>query len=119
MRAERAWGERRLRESYDTYESALREATRVGVPRLIVEVADSWGNALIADGSLDKATEVVGQVASWADSDFRCALLTAALHRALGNRGAWEKALANARALAGQRAIPGSIATFSHAQALR
>jgi DNA-binding winged helix-turn-helix (wHTH) protein/tetratricopeptide (TPR) repeat protein len=119
LRAERAWGERRLRESYDAYESALREATRVGVPRFIVEVADSWGNALIADGSLDKATEVVGQVASWADSDFRCALLTAALHRALGNRGAWEKALANARALAGQRAIPGAIATFSHAQAWR
>lgn len=109
IRAEHAWSERRLRDSYAHYESALREATRTGVPRLITEVADSWGNALIADGSLDKATAVVGQIAAWADSDFRCALLTAKLHRALGNRAAWENALAKARALAGERAIPGSV----------
>lgn len=113
INAEQAWAERRRSDSYREYADALARASDLGVPRHVAVVANSYGNALISDGAIDEAAAVVGQVAAWADSDFDCALLTARLHRAIGNRSAWERAMANARTLAGERRIPDSIATFT------
>jgi DNA-binding winged helix-turn-helix (wHTH) protein/tetratricopeptide (TPR) repeat protein len=111
--AEHAWAERRRADSYREYAKALARAGDLGVPLHIAVVANSWGNALISDGALDEAATVVGQVAAWADSDYDCAVLTARLHRAFGNRSAWERALEHARELAGERRIPDSVATFT------
>src|SRR5690606_35721615 len=109
--AEQAWAERRREDSYREYANALPLANDYGVPIHVAIVANSWGNALISDGAIDEAASVVGQVAAWADRDYDCAVLTARLHRAFGNRSAWERALARARDLAGERRIPDSAAT--------
>jgi Flp pilus assembly protein TadD len=70
----------------------------------------SWGTTLIAAGELDAAGSVVGRVARWSNTDFACAVLQANLYRALGRQAAWEAALAHARTLAGERALPASAA---------
>jgi DNA-binding winged helix-turn-helix (wHTH) protein len=116
--AEQAWAERRREDSYREYATALALASDFGVPVHIVTVANSWGNALISDGAVDEAASVVGQVAAWAARDYDCAVLTARLHRAFGNRSAWERALALARDLAGERRIPDSVATFAASSAV-
>lgn len=108
--AEHAWGERRREAAAEAYADALRMAERETVPADIAEVSVSWGNALIAEGELEAAAAVVGRVARWAADDFACALLQARLYRALGQASAWRSALAQVRALAGERPIPPGIA---------
>ncbi|MET0230456.1 MAG: hypothetical protein ABW186_05945, partial [Rhodanobacteraceae bacterium] len=88
---------------------ALTLAERSAVPADIATVGVSWGTTLISEGQLDAAGPVVGRVARWAESDFSCAVLQANLYRALGQSAAWESALAQARALAGERAVPASV----------
>lgn len=97
------------------YRLALARASDFGVPMHLAAVVQSWGNALIADGALDEATAVVGRVVGFAATDFDCAVLTARLHRALGNRDAWRDAVERARALAGERQLPPTVATFDAA----
>ena len=107
-RAEQVWGERRRDAAAAAYGEALTLAERSAVPADIAMVGVSWGTTLIAEGELDAASPVVGRVARWAGSDFSCAVLQANLYRALGQSVAWEAALAQARALAGERAVPPS-----------
>lgn len=97
------------------YRLALARASDFGVPMHLAAVVQSWGNALIGDGALDEATAVVGRVVGFATTDFDCAVLTARLHRALGNRDAWRDAVERARALAGERPLPPTVATFDAA----
>jgi predicted Zn-dependent protease len=94
------------------YQTALARASRLGVPMHLVAVVLSYAEALIAEGALDDAAAIVGQVSAMAASDFDCALLTARLHQALGNRVAWRDAVAHARALAGERRMPPAIGRF-------
>jgi DNA-binding winged helix-turn-helix (wHTH) protein/tetratricopeptide (TPR) repeat protein len=94
------------------YQTALARASRLGVPMHLVAVVLSYAEALIAEGALDDAAAIVGQVSAMAASDFDCALLTARLHQALGNRDAWRDAVAHARALAGERRMPPAIGRF-------
>jgi hypothetical protein len=91
------------------YEHALAQAEQAGVPADIVEVAVSWGNALIEAGSTERASVVVGRVQRWADTDFPSSLVQARLYRALGQEEAWRTALQRARRLAGERPIPPSV----------
>ena len=107
-RAEQAWGERRREAAATAYAEALSLAERNAVPADIAAVGVSWGTTLIAEGEIDAAGPVVGRVARWADSDFSCAVLQATLYRALGQSSAWDAALAQARSLAGERAVPSS-----------
>ena len=108
-RAEQAWGERHRDAAAAAYGEALTLAERSAVPADIATVGVSWGTTLISEGQLDAAGPVVGRVARWAESDFSCAVLQANLYRALGQSAAWESALAQARALAGERAVPASV----------
>jgi len=108
-RAEQAWGERHRDAAATAYGEALTLAERSAVPADIATVGVSWGTTLISEGQLDAAGPVVGRVARWAESDFSCAVLQANLYRALGQSAAWESALAQARALAGERAVPASV----------
>jgi uncharacterized protein HemY len=80
------------------------------VPADTADVVVSYSNGLIAEGELDRASAVVGQVARWAERDFRCALLQVRYYRALGEADAWQAALARARGLAGERVIPAALA---------
>jgi DNA-binding winged helix-turn-helix (wHTH) protein/tetratricopeptide (TPR) repeat protein len=111
-RAEQLVAERQRTPAYSEYDRALELAAQGSVPADIAEVATSYGTALLAEGQLERATAVVGQAARWADRDFGCALLQARLYKALGQRQAWETALAHARALAGDREIPRDVADF-------
>jgi DNA-binding winged helix-turn-helix (wHTH) protein/tetratricopeptide (TPR) repeat protein len=108
-RAEQAWGERHRDAAAAAYGEALILAERSAVPADIATVGVSWGTTLISEGQLDAAGPVVGRVARWSGSDFSCAVLQANLYRALGQSAAWESALAQARALAGERAVPASV----------
>jgi DNA-binding winged helix-turn-helix (wHTH) protein len=113
IRAEQAWAERRLPESYRDYRQALAAASDLGVPANVAVVVAAFGNALITDGALADAAAVVGQVATWAASDFNSALVTARLHRALGQRAAWEDAMGQVRRLAGERPVPQRLTRFA------
>jgi len=92
------------------YERALQSAESAGVPADIVEVATSWGDALIDAGDLERASAVVGRIARWATDDFASSVLQARLYLALDRADAWREALRRAQALAGERPIPVSIA---------
>jgi hypothetical protein len=52
---------------------------------------------------------VIGRVAPWAPQDYDAALLQVRLYHALGQPGPWSKAIAEARSLAGERAIPADV----------
>jgi len=108
--AEQAWGERRTDEAARGYAAALSAAERRRVPAELARVAVSWGTALLAAGELEAAGAVIGRVTRWAPTDYACAVLQAGLYRALGRRAAWQAALDQARALAGERAIPAAVA---------
>jgi tetratricopeptide (TPR) repeat protein len=93
-------------EADKAYAAALDAAERWDVPADLAEVVESYVNALIEDGQLDRANQVVARIARWADHDFACALLQARLYHALGQRAGSENALARARSLAGERPVP-------------
>ncbi len=101
--ADQAGDEARTRAAYD---QVLIDADRLGVPMLVAEAVTAYGDYLIARHNLERASAVVGQVARWADSDYGCAVLLARLYRALGQHDAWQGALARARSLSGERALP-------------
>ena len=50
--------------------------------------------------------------ARFAEDDYGSALLQVRLYHALGQPEAWRRALANALALAGERAVPAALATM-------
>ncbi|MET0227074.1 MAG: hypothetical protein ABW187_11570, partial [Dokdonella sp.] len=107
--AEQTWAEHRADDAWRVYATALAQAERRGVPEDIVRVSTSYGNALIADKELDRASAVIGRVARWSEQNFDCALLQARLYRALGESDAWQAALTRVRGLAGERSIPTSV----------
>jgi DNA-binding winged helix-turn-helix (wHTH) protein/tetratricopeptide (TPR) repeat protein len=107
--AEQARAEGRRQDEYRSYALALGDAERWAVPADLAAVAVSYGGSLIADSDFERASAVIGRVARWADRDFDCALLQAGLYHALGQRATWQTALARARSLAGERAIPAAL----------
>ncbi|HEY0178377.1 MAG TPA: winged helix-turn-helix domain-containing protein [Dokdonella sp.] len=109
--AELDWhGNQRMR-AQQNYAAAMDLAEQSGMPREIRLIAASYGGALLDAGDLAGASSVVGRVGRWASRDYDSALLQTRLFRALGQRDAWRLALANARALAGERAIPADLQT--------
>ena len=81
-------------------------AARDGLPYEIAAVAHSYADALLADGDFEAAAVEVGRVSRWSDQDFGCAVLEARLYAATGRDEARQTAVARARSLAGERAIP-------------
>lgn len=70
------------------------------------EVAASYADYLIANGQLARAAVVAGPLARHAERDYEAALVGVRLYQALGQPAAWQKALALARRLAGERPLP-------------
>jgi len=93
----------------DAYAAAWREALAGAVPSDLLEVADAYVGWLIRQGDLAGASHVAGHLAGWAGRDFGSALLQLRLRHALGHPAAWRAALAQARALAGERPIPAAL----------
>lgn len=58
---------------------------------------------LIAQGKLDRASAVMGELSSFVDRDYRAARTALVLYRALGDRALQATALAQVRTLAGER----------------
>jgi DNA-binding winged helix-turn-helix (wHTH) protein/tetratricopeptide (TPR) repeat protein len=96
---------------------ALATAGETSLPYLVKLAANAYGERLIAHGLLEPATIVVDRIAPYAATDFDCAVLRARLYAALGQRAPWQDALGVARRLAGERAIPSSVAAFPDASA--
>ena len=98
-------------EATKSYADAFAEAERWAVPADLVTVAVPYANVLIDRGDTERAGAVVGRLGRWAEQDFDCALLQARLYHALRRAEPWREALAHARVLAGERAIPTDLAT--------
>ncbi|HEY6895448.1 MAG TPA: hypothetical protein VI258_14835, partial [Rhodanobacteraceae bacterium] len=97
------------------YERALAMAEARGQPNDVGSVTASFGPWLIAHGELHEAGDVIGRVAPWAERDYDAALAQVRLFHALGQPGPWSKAIAEARALAGERTIPAALRDPPHA----
>ena len=108
--AERATALDRRDDADRAYQQALDLADAEGTPRTIATVIESWASALIGQGRLADAAALVGRIGAWAADDFDSALLQLRLARALGEPTGWRNALAAARELAGERAIPSELA---------
>ncbi|ANB18903.1 Putative transcriptional regulatory protein, HTH DNA binding domain [Dokdonella koreensis DS-123] len=104
--------------AYRHYEDAMAKADALGIPSLIAEVAQSYGNVLIARGDLQRAITIVGKTARWASGDYGCAVLQAQLYLALGDHGdALREARAWAVDLAGERLLPAALREPASAEA--
>lgn len=106
IEAEQEWSEGQRPQARAHYAEALSLAEKQGAPALIARVAVAYGRALIGESRLGEAASVVGRVAAWADRDYDCALLQAEFYRAAGDHPSWQRALARARTLAGERVLP-------------
>lgn len=90
----------------DAFDRALSQAEDYRVPAELLQVAQPYVQYLIAQGDHARASIVAGRVAGWAAVDFTAALVQVELYGALDQSRAWATALAQARALAGERRIP-------------
>jgi DNA-binding winged helix-turn-helix (wHTH) protein/tetratricopeptide (TPR) repeat protein len=91
------------------YREALRAVEGGGVPEDVLEVVADYVPWLIERGRLAEASALVGRVAPWAEQDFAAAVLQLRLYRALGQDRLAQRALAQARALAGERPLPAGL----------
>lgn len=83
--------------------NAVAHANEGGVPAERVRAGCAYARLLIAARQLDQASAVVGELAPYADHDFRVAQITASLFHALGDSVLSASADARVRALAGER----------------
>jgi DNA-binding winged helix-turn-helix (wHTH) protein/tetratricopeptide (TPR) repeat protein len=95
-----------------SYREAWAIANEEQVPSDQLRVADSYVRYLIQTRDLATAAAVATRLAGWADRDYEAALLQLRVYHALHKPAAWSAALTQARALAGERAIPADLATL-------
>ncbi|WP_386067825.1 winged helix-turn-helix domain-containing protein [Tahibacter sp. UC22_41] len=88
------------------YRAALEQADTVALPSVVAAVTASYAGWLLGQRRSEEAAALSGRVALWSTADFDCAVLRLALFHARGDADAWSAALEQARALAGERAIP-------------
>lgn len=104
--AEQFWTEGQHERAGAIYDAATATAEREGTPYHIRLVTESYAGALIEAGDLARASLVAARLGRWGAEDFDVAVLQVRLYHAMGRPEAWRTALANARALAGERVIP-------------
>jgi DNA-binding winged helix-turn-helix (wHTH) protein/tetratricopeptide (TPR) repeat protein len=92
------------------FEQALALADAGSVPDHVLQVASAYAEYLIRRGERTALAAVAGRVAAWAPRDYEAALLQLRVHQATGDGDAWRSTLALARALAGEREIPATLA---------
>jgi len=109
IQAEQAAEEQHPAQARPLFEEALGMAERWTAPDVLREVVGSYGRFLLAQGELEHAGTVIGRVSRYAEFDFESAVLQAELYRALDQEQAASAALAQARQLAGERALPAAL----------
>lgn len=85
------------------YAAAMADAETLGIPEALVEVAFDYVEALVSHGDLEAAEAVSGRVSTWAEADFRAAIVQARVYGATGRVEPWKRALDSAQRLAGDR----------------
>jgi DNA-binding winged helix-turn-helix (wHTH) protein/tetratricopeptide (TPR) repeat protein len=108
--ANRAWARDDRSAADRAFGRALALADEEGIASTLAAVASDDVEWLVATGRVAEASAVAARVALWADADFDCALAALRVAKAKGERAAWSEALARARRLAGERAIPPALA---------
>jgi DNA-binding winged helix-turn-helix (wHTH) protein/tetratricopeptide (TPR) repeat protein len=88
------------------YRQALARAEDEGTPARIVAVATSYLPWLLERGEIAQASALADRISPWAGHDYDAAVLQMRLLRAVGDHQGWRDAAANARRLAGERALP-------------
>lgn len=91
------------------FATALALAERGGVPAEIAEAVSAQASWLLDRQRVDEAGSLIGRVAPWAAHDFDLALLQVRWYREAGQAAPWRNALAQARRLAGERAVPAAL----------
>ena len=107
--AGQAHAEGRIDDAFARYADAMARAQRQGIPEDIVVVGEAYARALVEAGEIDQASAIAGQLAPWSGKDLRAAWTQALVYRALHKDDAAREALARARAIAGERALPGDL----------
>ena len=110
--AEESWSKGDREAAIALYQDTLDQVTRDRPPEEVVEVAVSYGNAMIDAGDLQRASAIAGRIAPHADGDFDCALFMVKFYRAMQQADAWRAALEVAMARAGERKVPESLRTL-------
>jgi tetratricopeptide (TPR) repeat protein len=87
----------------EAFEAALAAMDRTTEPDLRIGVLCAYVDFLVLTRRLDRATELSGQIESYADRDYRAARSMAGLYRTLGDRALLAPALERVRALSGER----------------
>jgi Flp pilus assembly protein TadD len=105
--ADQAKAEGHIDDALTRYADAMTRAERQGIPEDIVVVGEPYAAALIEAGQIDQASAVSGRLAQWSDKDMRAAWTQARVYLALHKSDAARDALTRARALAGERVLPG------------
>jgi DNA-binding winged helix-turn-helix (wHTH) protein/tetratricopeptide (TPR) repeat protein len=85
------------------YAQALAAADRDGTPDRRIDASRFYLQQLVARRELDRASAVAGDIAPYADRDFRAARALAQLYRALDDQALLAQANARVKALAGER----------------
>ncbi|TKR30541.1 hypothetical protein FCE95_10520 [Luteimonas gilva] len=96
--------------------AALALAERGGVPAEIAEAVSIQASWLLDQQRNEEAGSLIGRVAPWAAQDFELALLQLRLFQQSGQVAPWRNALAQARGLAGERAVPARLELAPSAQ---
>lgn len=104
--AEQAWAEHPDDDALALFETAFDLAQDLAIPEDLVHVAEPYAMALIRQGRLDRASDVVGRIAAWAGQDVRAAWAQASLFYAQGRTDAWQRAMERVERLRGQRPLP-------------
>ncbi len=98
------------------YQLALTAADALGVAETLAAVVDDYTRFLLAAGRTADAAALAHRIALWSGGDYDGALVQLRLARAQGRREAWQVALDQARALAGERVIPAELAAVPAAE---
>ena len=96
----------RREQALDHLKLAMSKANELGVPELIVEVGQTYTQALLGAGKVEEAVAVSGELSNWGQLDWRAAWAQACAYRALGQVASWERYRQKARELAGDRVLP-------------
>lgn len=110
--AVQAWSEGQREQSLGQLKLAMSKANELGVPELMVDVGQAYTQSLLADGKVEEAVAVSGELSTWAQLDWRAAWAQACAYRALGQVASWERYRQKARELAGDRALPAGATAF-------
>ena len=104
--AEEAWARRDRARAESAFADAIAAADASRLPADLLVAAQAYAGHLLDVGDADRASVLIGRVATWAPKNYDAALLQVHLYRLLGQARPWRAALQQASGLAGERVVP-------------